>query len=156
MIKNKINIQEVVEYINQQSTDTLVYIGVDSERIRVDDTWYVDYLLCVVVHIDASHGCKVFGGVVREINYDKDLGRPKMRLITEAYKAAELYLEIQPQIAHDIAIHLDINPNKLFGSNCAVSEALGYIKGVCGITPSIKPEAWAASIAADRIKSIKS
>jgi predicted RNase H-related nuclease YkuK (DUF458 family) len=150
-----LDIEEVVTYINAQSDETKVYIGVDSERVKDNDVWYVDYLLCVVVHIDGRHGCKVFGGIKREKDFDKNLAKPRMRLVTEAYKAAELYLTIQEQVAHDISIHLDINPDELFGSSCAISEAMGYIKGVCGITPKVKPNAWAASIAADRIKSIR-
>ena len=150
----KINLREIIDYINTQSTESKVYIGVDSERVKEEERWYVDYLLCVVVHIDARHGCKVFGGVTREPDFDKHIDKPRMRLVTEAYKAAELYLAIQDEVAHDISIHLDINPNELFGSNCAIAEAMGYIKGVCGITPKVKPEAWAASTAADRIKSI--
>jgi predicted RNase H-related nuclease YkuK (DUF458 family) len=31
-------------------------------------------------------------------------------------------------------------------------QAIGYIKGVCGKTPKLKPEAFAASYAADRLK----
>lgn len=148
-------IEKAINFINQQSPETHVYIGVDSERVNFKNEWFVDYLMCIVVHIDARHGCKVFGGVVREKDFDKNLSKPKMRLVMEAYKAAELYLIIQDKIAHDISIHLDVNPNELFGSNCAITEAMGYIKGVCGITPKVKPEAWAASTAADRIKSIK-
>ena len=151
---NKLKLNDVIDYINEQSPETIVYLGVDSERVRCEGRRFVDYLICIVVHIDGRHGCKVFGDVIREPDYDKNLARPRMRMVTEAYKAAELYLAIQANVAHDINIHLDINPSELFGSNCAMSEAMGYVKGVCGITPKIKPEAWAASTAADRIKSL--
>ncbi len=150
----KINIKEVADFINRQGPDTKVYLGADSERILVDDRYVVDYMLVVVVHINGRNGAKVFGEVQREQAFDKDLSKPKTRLITEVYKIASLYLELEPLIAHDMSIHLDLNPSDLYGSSCVISEAVGYIKGVCGIEPKVKPEAWAASICADRLKSL--
>lgn len=150
----KINIKEVADFINAQGPDTKIYLGADSERILVNDKYVVDYMLVVVVHINGRNGAKVFGEVQREEAYDRDLSKPKTRLITEVYKIANLYLELEPLIAHDMSIHLDLNPSEMFGSSCVISEAIGYIKGVCGIEPKVKPEAWAASICADRLKSL--
>ena len=153
-MKLKLDIKEVAQYINNCSPETKVYLGVDSERVHVGNQYWVDYLICVVVHVDGCHGAKIFGEVVRERDYDKNLGRPRLRLITEVYKIAEVYMNLYELIPNEISIHLDLNPNELFGSSCVISEAIGYIKGVCGITPKVKPEAWAASIAADRLKSL--
>lgn len=153
-MRKNIAIEEVAKYINNQSPETQVYLGVDSERVMVDGTWHVDFLLCVVVHIDGCHGAKIFGWVERELDFDKNLSKPRNRLIREAYKITGVYLELQQLIAHDIHIHLDLNPNEMYGSSCVVQEAIGYVKGVCGISPEVKPHAWAASIAADRLKSL--
>lgn len=152
-MKNK-EINKAVSFINEQSDETRVYLGVDSERVHIDGTWHVDYLLAIVVHINGCNAAKVFGFVERELDHDRNLSKPKIRLMSEVYKIAALYLEITELVAHDVSIHLDINPNEVFGSSCVISEAMGYIKGVCGITPSVKPEAWAASIVADRLKSL--
>ena len=59
-------------------------------------------------------------------------------------------------VAHDIEVHLDLNPHEMCGSNVAVSEAVGYVKGMCNIIPMIKPQAFAASYAADQFKSFES
>lgn len=150
----KLNIKEVAGFINQQGPDTKIYLGADSERILSDGKYVVDYMLVVVVHINGRNGAKVFGEVQREPAHDKNLSKPKTRLITEVYKVAQLYLELEPLIAHDMSIHLDLNPDVMHGSSCVISEAIGYIKGVCGIDPKVKPEAWAASICADRLKSL--
>ena len=150
----KLNIQEVADYINSQKADTKIYLGADSERILVNDKYVVDYMLVVVVHINGRNGAKVFGEIQREESYDRDLSKPKTRLITEVYKVATLYLELEPLIAYDMSIHLDLNPDIMHGSSCVISEAIGYIKGVCGIEPKVKPDAWAASICADRLKSL--
>ena len=55
-----------------------------------------------------------------------------------------------------VEVHLDINPNELFGSSCVVQQAIGYIRGTCNLTPQVKPNAFAASYAADRLKEVLS
>jgi predicted RNase H-related nuclease YkuK (DUF458 family) len=74
--------------------------------------------------------------------------------MTEVYKIADLYLKLSKVVAHDIEVHLDINPNELHNSSIVVNEAMGYIKGMCGVIPLVKPMAFAASYAADRWKSL--
>lgn len=150
------NIDEVIEFISKQSDETKIYIGADSEKLNVKGVWYADYTLAVVVHINGNNGCKVFGSVHRERDYDttrKD--RPRMRLMTEVYKVAELYLQLG-EVLEDryVEVHLDINPDEMHGSSCVLNEAIGYIRGMCNVTPMVKPNAFAASIAADRMKEL--
>ena len=66
-----INIDEVKEYISKQGPSTKIYIGADSERVRRNEKWYADYTLAIVVHIDGCHGCKIFGEVQTELDYDQ-------------------------------------------------------------------------------------
>ncbi len=151
----KMNIDEVKEFISKQSPETKIYLGADSERVNVGGVWWTDYLLAVVVHIDGQHGCKVFGDIQRERDYDKNLSKPRMRLFSEVVKIAEMYHKLEDVLVdRDIQIHLDLNPNEMFGSSCVISEAIGYIKGVCGIEPKVKPHSFAASICADRLKTL--
>jgi predicted RNase H-related nuclease YkuK (DUF458 family) len=149
----KIDLSEVKQYLEGCSKESKIYIGADSERLNVDGTWWVDYMTCLIVHIDSKHGGKVFASIVRERDYDQKVNRPKMRLMTEAYKAAEMYLEVAELIEDfDCEIHLDLNPLEIHGSNCALSEAMGYIRGMTGIEPIVKPSSWAASNVADAVK----
>jgi hypothetical protein len=151
----KIDINEVKEFIEAQGPSTKIYIGGDSERFINNNIWYADYTLAIVVHIDGRHGCKLFGEVQRERDYDQSKNRPRMRLMNEVYKVAELYLKLQEVLEdRDVEVHLDINPSDLHGSSCIINEAVGYIKGMCNVTPLIKPQAFAASYAADRIKEV--
>ena len=151
----KMDLDQVARFIQAQSPLTRVYLGCDSERVMGDGTWYADYCLAVVVHINGNNGCKLFGEVHRERDFDSRQGRPSQRLMTEVYKVSQLYLELSALIANDIDVHLDINPDENFGSNCVISEAVGYIRGTCNVIPFVKPEAFAASYAADRFKGLK-
>jgi predicted RNase H-related nuclease YkuK (DUF458 family) len=151
----KINLNEVKEFVQKQSLETKIYIGGDSERYNENGNWFADFTLAIVVHIDGKHGCKIFGEVQKEKDFDQKQNKPRMRLMTEVYKVAELYLKLQEMLPdNEIQVHLDINPNEMFGSSCVINEAVGYIRGTCNVIPLVKPQAFAASYAADRIKHV--
>jgi predicted RNase H-related nuclease YkuK (DUF458 family) len=156
MYKRNLNINEIADFINSCEPETKVYIGCDSERVHLHDVWYADYILAVVVHINGNNGCKIFGAVDRERDFEQKANKPKMRLMNEVYRVADLYLQLSQLVAHDIEVHLDINPNEMYGSSVAVNEAVGYIKGMCNVVPMVKPRAFAASYAADRFKEVVS
>lgn len=150
-----INVEEVKEYIESLGPNTKIYIGGDSERFKLNNQWYADYTLAIVVHIDGKHGCKVFGEIHRERDFDQKKQKPRMRLMTEVYKIAELYLKLKDVLEdREVEVHLDINKDEQYGSSCVVNEAIGYIRGMCNVTPLVKPNAWAASTCADRLKSL--
>jgi predicted RNase H-related nuclease YkuK (DUF458 family) len=185
-VLRKLNVAEVVNFILDCSPETNVYVGSDSERFRLDGQWHADYMIAVVVHIDGCHGCKVFGEVVREPDYDQRKDRPALRLMNEVVKVADAFSNIRKgmelevdrrmqtlmdqfdtgvitdreysiqcdmlvqKLDKQMEIHLDINPDKAHGSSCVLQEAIGYIRGTCNVVPLIKPNAFAASFAADR------
>jgi len=152
----KLNLDEVKKFISEQTPETKIYIGCDSERFRIGEHWYADYILAIVVHINGNNGCKLFGEVQRERDYDQKVNRPRYRLMNEAYKLSELYLKLAEVLEdREVEVHLDINPDEHYGSSCVVQEAMGYIRGTCNVVPMVKPKAFAASYAADRLKGLK-
>ena len=153
-MRKAINIDEVRDFILAQTPETKIYIGGDSERFLIGKDWYADYIMVVVVHINGNNGCKIFGEVQRERDWDKKRDKPRMRLMNEVYKIADLYLKLHDVLEdREVQVHLDINPNEMHGSSCVINEAVGYIKGMCNVVPMVKPKAFAASYAADRYKS---
>ena len=75
--------------------------------------------------------------------------------MNEVYKVSQLYLDLADVLEDRLVeVHLDINPNEMHGSSCVINEAIGYIRGTCNVIPLVKPQAFAASYAADRFKSI--
>jgi predicted RNase H-related nuclease YkuK (DUF458 family) len=149
------NIDQVKTFIEGQPITSKIYIGGDSERFKIKGVWYADYTLVVVIHIEGKHGCKIFGETIREKDYDQRKDKPRMRLMNEVYKIAELYLKLAEVLDdREVEVHLDINPNEDHGSSCVINEAVGYIKGMCNVIPMVKPNAFAASGAADRFKHI--
>ena len=128
---------------------------IEKGNLAVDGVWYADYALAVVVHIDGRHGCKIFGFLNRELDYDHKKSKPAMRLMTEVYKVSELFQSLADVLEdRHVEVHLDLNKSDEHGSSCVVQQAIGYIKGTCNMTPMVKPDAPAASFCADRLKRI--
>lgn len=151
----KINIDEVKSFIRAQSPETKIYLGADSERININGVNVADYTLVVVVHYNGNNGCKIFGEVQRERDYDQKFDKPRHRLMNEVYKVADLYMRLEDVLMdRDVQVHLDINPDEIYGSSCVINEAVGYIRGMCNVIPMVKPNAFAASCAADRLKHV--
>jgi predicted RNase H-related nuclease YkuK (DUF458 family) len=75
--------------------------------------------------------------------------------MNEVYKVAEVYQKIIDVIGDRyVEIHLDINPDEKHNSSIVIQQAVGYIKGMCNVVPMVKPKAFAASYAADRLKEL--
>ena len=153
-MKSKIDFDKIKEYLEKCDDNTKIYVGCDSERVLNHGKFYADYTLALVIHVNGNNGCKIFSETVREPDYDVR-NKPYTRLMNEVYKVAELYKQTLDAMGdRSIEVHLDINSSDRHFSNNVVSQAIGYIKGVCNVDPVIKPLAWAATCAADRAKSI--
>jgi predicted RNase H-related nuclease YkuK (DUF458 family) len=154
-MRKPMDIEKIIEYINNQPSESCVYLGADSERYNKNGRWMADYTLAVVVHHEGRHGCKIFGEIQTENDYDQRKDRPVVRLMNEVYKVSELYLKlVDALVDRHVEIHLDINPDEEHASNVVIQQAIGYIRGVCQMTPKVKPDAFAASFAADRLKEV--
>ena len=98
----------------------------------------------------------MFGEVTRERDYDQRANRPNTRLMTEVYKVSELYLKLADVLEDRLVeVHLDINPDNHHASSNVVSQAIGYIRGTCNVVPLVKPAAFAATYAADRLRGLR-
>ena len=151
----KIDVDQVEKFIAAQGPGTKIYLGADSERFLESQMWWAEYTTVVVVHINGKHGCKIFGEVDRERDYDPRGDKPSMRLMNEVYRVSELFQRLAPVLAdRPVEVHLDINPNEMHASSCVVQQAIGYIRGTCNVIPMVKPQAFAARYAADRLRGL--
>lgn len=121
-----------------------VCIGTDSQ-VRGAETEFAT----VIVLLRKGHGGFMF------INNEKT--RQKMtlkeRLLTEVSRSIEIAYHLCPlfdKYGTELEVHADINTNPRFGSNTALSEAMGYILSM-GFTFKAKPDAHAASCCANYV-----
>lgn len=145
-------IEQMVDLLCTVDNNTKVYLGCDSVRYIKDNRSWGRFATVAIVHMNGNKGCKIFSNISHEPDYDLKASRPKMRMMKEVQKVCELYTQIGPFIDEfDVEIHLDINTNPMHGSNCAANEAAGYVLGMTGIEPKLKPDSWAASFGADGV-----
>ncbi len=135
------SIEEVREFIKRTSKETAVYVGCDSRQFR-DRTIFVTV---VVVHINSSHGAKIFWQVEKVRRIDS----VRQRLLEEVSRAVYTALMIADVVEErPFEVHLDINPDPEHRSSVIVKEAVGYVLAQ-GLKPVLKPDAIAASAVAD-------
>jgi uncharacterized protein len=143
-------IEDLVDLLYSLDENTKIYIGTDSVRFRENGRWFAKYATVLVVHMNGKNGCKVFKHRSVEPDYDVKKNRPAVRLMNEVVKSCELYIQVAPFIDEfECEIHCDVNVNPIHGSSCVATQAAGYVLGVTGIEPKLKPSAFAASFGAD-------
>lgn len=121
-----------------------VCIGTDSQ-VRGTETEFAT----VIVLLRKGRGGFMF------INNEKTLQKMslKERLLTEVARSIEIAYSLCPlfdKYSTELEVHADINTNPRFGSNAALSEAMGYILSM-GFTFKAKPDAHAASCCANKV-----
>ena len=145
-------VENLVELLYTLSSDTKIYLGCDSVRYNKNGRWYARYATVAIVHINGKHGCRIFSNISHEPDFDVKKNRPKIRMMNEVMKVCQLYTQIAPFIDEfDVEIHLDIATDPKHGSNCAAAEAAGYVLGMTGLEPKLKPESFASSFGADHM-----
>jgi hypothetical protein len=138
--------EEAKTAIKNSTKTSSVYIGCDSIRYKKEDKWMARYSTVIVLHRNSHNGCLLF----HETKSLPDYGNMKLRLMTEVQYAIEAAMEVLDVLeGRMLSIHLDLNADPRHKSNVAVKEALGYVMGMTGISADIKPNAWAATHAAD-------
>jgi len=151
---NNIDFNNIDKFLETCGSETRLYVGCDSRVFyNSERKSMISYTTAIVVHIDSKHGGKLFYENSVEEAKGLDKKKPSLRLMTEVYKVSQLYLDLIDNVDNcldkDIEIHLDINPEKEHKSSAIITEALGYIRGMCQVEAKVKPEAWAASTVAD-------
>ena len=141
---------EIEQYLNDMPANSSVYIGADSVKFKRKGVWWARHTVAFIVHIGSKHGGKIFHTTATERDYDPKKEKPRMRLMTEVYKAVEVYLQFADVLEDlPVEIHIDINPDEKHNSCIVLREALGYVKGMTGLDGVPKPDAWAASTVSD-------
>lgn len=145
-------LEEMVDLLVRLDDNTKVYLGCDSIRYVHNGKRMARFATVAIVHMNGKNGCRVFSHISHEPDYDVKASRPSVRLMNEVMKVCQLYSQIAPLIdEYEIEIHLDVSTDPKNGSNCVASQAAGYVLGMTGQTPVLKPLAWASSFGGDHV-----
>jgi predicted RNase H-related nuclease YkuK (DUF458 family) len=149
-------IEEIKQYIIDHP-NAVIYIGGDSQKISSKKRKKLKikektarFVTAVVVYERDNN--KIFFEVSKERDLDVIPGKPFNRMMNETYKVADITLKLMDVLVdREFYIHLDISKEEFNGSHCAMGAAIGYIWGVIGVEPVLKPDSWVASTVADHI-----
>jgi predicted RNase H-related nuclease YkuK (DUF458 family) len=147
-------LEAAIKAIKESSKESSVYIGCDSRVTKRKDPKTrrtiatAKYTTVIVIHKDSCKGGQIF--YVSESH--PDYGDCYTRMMKEVEVCLQVFEPISKVIdGRHLEIHLDINSDKAHKSNVAMQAAMGYVRGVTGLDPKIKPHGWAATHAADHM-----
>jgi predicted RNase H-related nuclease YkuK (DUF458 family) len=145
--KNTIDLIAELEKKNLLENNIILHIGTDAQTRG--KTNKVDFVTVVCVH-NVMQGAMVY--------YWRDKDVPTHSLWEKLYGETERSLRIavmlnqyfKESLFDRILVHVDANPNPIYKSSTFVKTLAGMVMGY-GFKHVLKPDAWAASHAADHI-----
>ena len=139
---NDAPVPDIVQFVREASSQgQVVHIGTDS----LQTGRFTQFVTVVVVVTPTKGGRVIFSReVVPRITSLRE------RLLKEVWRSVELGLELSPSLSNELNLHIDANPQEKYMSSKYVQELVGLVVGQ-GFKAIIKPNAWAASHAADHI-----
>jgi uncharacterized protein len=123
------------------SNGQAVHIGTDSLQ-----TGRFTQFVTVVVILTPSKGGRV--AYSREVV--PRIASLRERLLQETWRSVDLGMQLTGIVPGDLTVHIDANSVETHRSNQYVHELVGLVVGQ-GFNALIKPDAWAASHAADHV-----
>lgn len=160
---DKVIEEPIVDYLEKLFEEELakgrnlkVSVGTDSQKSG--KSYKFATVILITTSEDLGGGVIVGrGGMIVAATYFHEFKQTSKELVNERMvfevgKSVEVAYEIAPLLdLYDIKmeIHADINPDPKHESNKALQQAVGYILGM-GYEFKVKPDAWAASNAADK------
>jgi predicted RNase H-related nuclease YkuK (DUF458 family) len=160
---DKVIEEPIVDYLEKLFEEELgkgrnlkVSVGTDSQK--AGKSYKFATVILITTTEDLGGGVIVGrGGMIVASTYFHEFKQTSKELVNERMvfevgKSVEVAYEIAPLLdLYDIKmeIHADINPDPKHESNKALQQAVGYILGM-GYEFKVKPDAWAASNAADK------
>lgn len=141
--KKTVDLRSELKALMAESPDRELVIGTDSQNAG-NITEYIT----VVIVLRPGKGGRCFFSRER-VPRIKSL---RERLMKEVWMSVELGMELNVDIpeTQKLTIHIDANPDTKFKSSDVVQEMVGLVLGQ-GFGAVVKPDAWAASHAADHI-----
>jgi predicted RNase H-related nuclease YkuK (DUF458 family) len=137
-------VEQVIEHFKGENQRIKICIGTDSSV----KSGHIDMVTVILFYVIGNGG---FMYVKKQKLQTKMSMRERMMAeVTASIETAYLIHPVIEKNGVDMEIHADINKDSRFQSNQALSDAMGYTKGMGYVFVS-KPDAFASSVCADRL-----
>jgi len=139
-------IPNVVDYVKQYTgddSDFEIYVGTDSQVYGN----YTKFVTAICMY-DGDRGAHV-------IYHPNKIYRDERELFNRLWEEAQMTMEIAGQLTEklgrsQVITHFDVNPSDKYRSNVVHKATVGLAESG-GFRFSVKPNAWAATCAADHL-----
>lgn len=139
---NEVRVPDILQFIKDAAAlGQAVHIGTDSMQ-----TGRFTQFVTVVAVLTPGKGGRV--AYAREVV--PRITSLRERLLSEVARSVDLGMQVTGVVPGDLSVHIDANPVVKHRSSDYIKELVGYVVGQ-GFNAVIKPDAWAASHAADHI-----
>jgi len=136
------HVPDILSFVETAAkTGQSVHLGTDSLQ-----TGKFTQFVTVVVVLTPGKG----GRVVYSRDVVPRIKSLRERLLKETWRSVDLGLKLTGMVPGDLTVHIDANPIAAHRSSNYVQELVGLVVGQ-GFKALIKPDAWAASHAADHV-----
>ena len=125
--------------------DVLINLGTDAQCFGKDK---INLVTCICVHTPGKGGI-VFYHKEYRVDFKNLWDKLYAETMLSLTCASEL-TELRPELRDNILVHVDANPKPVYASNSYIKQLAGMVMGY-GFNYVLKPDAWAASHAADHI-----
>lgn len=139
---NEQKIQDIHQWVKEAAKGgQIVHIGTDSLQSGLRTQF-----VTVVAILTPSKG----GRAAYSRSVVKRIVSLRERLLKEVWLSVSLGLELTPHVPGEMFVHVDANPILEHKSSKYIQELVGMVVGN-GFKALVKPDAWAASHAADHV-----
>lgn len=133
---------DIIAFVKEAAADgQAVHIGTDSLQ-----TGRFTQFVTVVVILTPSKG----GRVAHSREVVPRIASLRERLLKETWRSVDLGMQLTGIVPGELTVHIDANSVETHKSHQYVQELVGLVVGQ-GFNAVIKPDAWAASHAADHV-----
>jgi len=127
------------------TTDVLINIGTDAQCFGKNK---LNLVTCICVH-NPGKGGLVFYHKEYKVNFSNLWDKLYAETMLSLTCASEIS-KYKPELQENIIVHVDANPKAVYASSSYIKQLAGMVMGY-GFNYVVKPNAWAASHAADHI-----
>ncbi len=150
-------LEKIINEQHELGNKLKVCVGTDSQKRGKGFQYATAILIEMKAPIDMGNGAIEYKGIGAKVIsgafHERYKPSIRERMLKEVQLSINTCFEIVDLVdLYDIEmeIHADVNPNPMWASNIALTEVVGFCKGM-NFTYKVKPFAYAASSGADKL-----
>jgi len=150
-------LEDLINTEQEKGHKVKISIGTDSQETSKGYKYATAIVLEMMLPMGLERGEMTYKGLGGKVMYAVDFEKYKPKIQERMLKEVQMSIDVGYYILDlvqlyevELEIHADVNPNPRWDSNVALKSAVGFMEGM-GFKYKVKPDAYAASTAADKV-----